>query len=122
MTKTLKELCEREPQLATSIRERLLTIGHELVGEYVIDSQTEKQINEITGGEQTVSEYIRDMLYNAPIMPNGSFKEFLKSIASSNSERNSKGNTNGNGNYHLRILEEQPEAIMREQELQEAAC
>lgn len=90
MVKTLKELCEREPELAASIKERLLTIGHELVGEYILDSKTQEKIQMLTLGERTASEYIRDMLYNARVIPNGSFEQFLESIASEKTEQNTE--------------------------------
>lgn len=112
MVKTLKELCEREPQLAASIRERLLAIGHELVGENIIKPETARKINEITGGEQTVSEYIRDMLYNAPIIINGysSFEELLESLASGNGNGNT--DSNGNHNYDSQQSKETQEPVL----------
>lgn len=85
MVKTLRQLCETEPELANSVRESLLQIGHHLVGEHIIDRQTKQKIESRT--EMSAAHYVAQRIYNAVILDNGeTFDEFLDSLCSQTSQ------------------------------------
>jgi len=84
MPKTLKQLCENDPELSASFREALLQIGHHLIGESIIDRKAAKRIEGAT--EMSAANYIAERLYNTVILPNGeTFEEFLISLSGQNS-------------------------------------
>lgn len=86
MARTLRDLCEKETELAASVKETLLQIGHHLIGEHLIDSETAKRISRNT--EMSAAHYIADRLYNSVIIPNGeSFEEFLESLGELQTEQ-----------------------------------
>jgi hypothetical protein len=85
MPKTLKQLCENDPELSASFEEALLQIGHHLVGEHIIDRTTARRIESAT--EMSAAHYVAEMLYNTVILPNGeTFDEFLDSLSTQTSQ------------------------------------